>query len=68
MTIRYTVGTTEHTADVLTGGMTLADHLERLDPRNSSGTEWVTFALAGGGEIALRDSVIVAIERHATEP
>ncbi|GHH30104.1 hypothetical protein [Streptomyces rubradiris] len=68
MTIRYAVGTTEHTAEVLTGGMTLIDHLERLDPRNRSGGELATFILAGGSEIALRDSAIIAIERHPTEP
>ncbi|MFD8839806.1 hypothetical protein [Streptomyces griseofuscus] len=68
MTIRYAVGTTEHTVEVLTCGFSIADHVERLDPRNSSGIEWVTFALPAGGEIALRDSAIVAIERHATEP
>lgn len=63
MIIRYAVGATEHTAVVLTGGFSLEDHVERLEPRNSDGKQWVTFSLASGGGIALRDSAIIAIER-----
>lgn len=62
MTIRYVAGTTERAVDVLTGGMTLADHIERLEPSNHDGKQWIDFLLAGGGGIALRDTAIVAIE------
>ncbi|TGB06523.1 hypothetical protein [Streptomyces sp. MZ04] len=67
MTIRYVAGVTEHTVEVLTGGMTLADHAERLEPSSSGGKQWVTFLLPGGGGIALRDTAIVAIEHRVTE-
>ncbi|MFJ6566249.1 hypothetical protein ACIQNU_02425 [Streptomyces sp. NPDC091292] len=66
MNIRYVVGTTERTVEVLTGGFSLADHVARLDPRNS-GTQWVTFILAAGGGIALRGSAIIAIEQHGND-
>ncbi|GAA4823961.1 hypothetical protein [Streptomyces ziwulingensis] len=68
MTVRYAVGGHAHAVDVLTGGFSLADHLERLDPANRAGTEWITFMLKAGGEIALRDSSIIAIEMPAVEP
>lgn len=69
MTVRYAVGSRERTVDVLTGGFSLADHVERLNPASSgSETEWVTFMLKAGGEIALRDSSIIAIEMPAVEP
>ncbi|WP_109030098.1 hypothetical protein [Streptomyces rubrogriseus] len=69
MTVRYAVGSHPHAVDVLTGGFSLADHLQRLDPASSgSEKEWVTFMLKAGGEIALRDSSIIAIEMPAVEP
>ena len=67
MIVRYAVGATEHTVEVLTGGMSLHDHVERLEPRNSGGKQWVDFLLADGGAIALRDTAIIAIERRVTE-
>ncbi|NEA52378.1 hypothetical protein [Streptomyces sp. SID10815] len=67
MTIRYAVGTSERTVEVLTGGYSLADHDERLDPRNSDGKEFITFPLAGGGEILLRHAAIIAIEHRPVE-
>ncbi|WP_333743530.1 hypothetical protein [Streptomyces ardesiacus] len=68
MTIRYAVGSHERTVDVLTGGFSIADHVERLEPTSGSGKEWITFMLKAGGEIALRDSSIVAIEMPPVEP
>lgn len=64
MTIHYVAGITEHTVNVLTGGMTIDDHTERLEPSNHGGKQWVTYLLAGGGAITLRYTAIVAIERR----
>ncbi|WP_157855909.1 hypothetical protein [Streptomyces aureocirculatus] len=62
MTVRYVAGETEHAVEVLTGGMPFEDHVDRLEPGNNGGKQWVTFLLKGGGGIALRDTTIVAIE------
>ncbi|MFB6955376.1 hypothetical protein ACFCXP_37665 [Streptomyces niveus] len=59
MTVRYAVGDQERDVLVLTQGLALSDHVERLQ---NAERPWVTFALPEGGGIGLRISAIVALE------
>ncbi|MFI9630355.1 hypothetical protein [Streptomyces sp. NPDC052042] len=59
MKVRYAVGNQDREALVITGGMSLADHVERLE---SGGSAWVSFILARGGRISLRLDSVVALE------
>jgi hypothetical protein len=62
MTVRYAVGSQEREVQVLSGGVLLEDHVERIQTESKSNPDWVTFILPAGGGIGLRRDAIVAIE------